>query len=70
MITNSRTSPDGKSGLEVLMLIIDTGLAPGVDENQGILAGPVIANLLHNVSRFWQVDNRRLKRFNLIYPCY
>jgi hypothetical protein len=46
---NSRTSPDGKTGLEVLMLIIENGLDPTIDENQGILAGPLIADLLQKV---------------------
>lgn len=42
---------DGKSGLEVLMLIIENGLnSTSLDENQGILAGPLIADLVQKVS--------------------
>jgi hypothetical protein len=47
--TNLRTSSDGKSGLEVLLLIIEKSLLPSIDESQRILAGPVIADLLQKV---------------------
>ena|SRR5947207_253276 len=45
-----RTSSDGKSGLEVLMLIIEKSLLPTVDESQRILAGPLIADLVRKVA--------------------
>ena len=47
--TDVRTSSDGKSGLEVLMLIIEKSLLPSVDESQRILAGPLIADLVRKV---------------------
>jgi hypothetical protein len=48
-LTDGRTSSDGKSGLEVLMLIIEKSLLPSVDESQRILAGPLIADLVRKV---------------------
>ena len=44
-----RTSSDGKSGLEVLMMIIEKSLSPAIDESQRILAGPLIADLVQKV---------------------
>src|SRR5215471_7539456 len=48
-LADVRTSSDGKSGLEVLMLIIEKSLLPSVDESQRILAGPLIADLVRKV---------------------
>jgi hypothetical protein len=44
-----RTSSDGNSGLEVLMMIIEKSLSPSIDESQRILAGPLIADLVQKV---------------------
>src|SRR5436190_21740940 len=44
-----RKSSDGKSGLEVLMLIIEHALRPTTDESQRIVAGPLIADLVRKV---------------------
>jgi hypothetical protein len=46
---NGRKSSDGKSGLEVLMLLIERGLNPSMDESQRILSGPLIADLVQKV---------------------
>jgi hypothetical protein len=46
---DSRTSPEGKMGLDVLMLIIEKGLTPTGDESQTILAGPLISDLIQKV---------------------
>ena len=42
---SSWTSSDGKSGLDILMLIIEKSLDPSLDESQRILAGPLITDL-------------------------
>lgn len=47
---NVRKSVDGKSGLEVLMLLIERGLNPALDESQRILSGPLIADLIQKVT--------------------
>jgi hypothetical protein len=47
--SDTRTSSDGKSGLEVLILIIEHSLSPNMSETQRILAGPLIADLVQNV---------------------
>lgn len=44
-----RTSSDGKSGLEVLILIIEHSLSPNMNEAQRIIAGPLIADLVQKV---------------------
>lgn len=68
---NDRTSTDGKSGLEVLMLIIENGLnSTFLDENQGILAGPLIADLVQKVFLVHVLIFRRVEKYNLIYPVY
>jgi hypothetical protein len=67
---NRRTAPDGKTGLEVLLLIIENGLNPTIDENQGILAGPLIADLLQKVPPEFSVNTRRAEKCNPIYKCY
>lgn len=46
---NNRTSSDGKSGLEVLMMLIQDSLLSVADENQRVLAGPLIADLVQKV---------------------
>ena len=79
---NGRKSSDGKSGLEVLMLLIERGLNPSMDESQRILSGPLIADLVQKVSytlsfnlcchslftlRVYGADLfRQAERFNLI----
>jgi hypothetical protein len=47
--TDIRTSSDGKSGLEVFILIIEHSLSPNMSEGQRILAGPLIADLVQKV---------------------
>ena len=47
--SDDRTSSDGKTGLEVLMMIIEKSLLPSLDESQRILAGPLIADLVQKV---------------------
>jgi len=51
-VTDFRNSSDGKSGLAVLMMIIEKSLSPDVDESQRILAGPLIADLVQKVDSF------------------
>lgn len=46
---DSRKSSDGKSGLEILMILIERGLDPSMDESQRILSGPLIADLVQKV---------------------
>jgi hypothetical protein len=45
----ARKSSDGKSGLEILMILIERGLDPSMDESQRILSGPLIADLVQKV---------------------
>jgi hypothetical protein len=54
-LTDDRTSPDGKSGLSVLIMIIEKSLSPNMDESQRILAGPLIADLVQKVNSSWQL---------------
>jgi len=48
--TDGRKSKDGKTGLGVLMIIIEKSLSTEIDESQRILAGPLIADLLPKVA--------------------
>ena len=72
-LTYVRTSPDGKSGLEVLMLIIEHSLLPTLDESQRIVAGPLIADLVRKVPLITihlTYVIRPVEKCNLIYqPC-
>jgi hypothetical protein len=45
-----RKSSDGKTGLEVLMMVIEQGLNPSLDESQRVFSGPLISDLLQKVS--------------------
>jgi len=46
---NIRSSSDGKTGLEILMMLIQDSLLSVADENQRVLAGPLIADLVQRV---------------------
>jgi hypothetical protein len=46
---NFRKSPEGKTGLEVMLLIVEKSLSPDLDENQRVIAGPLISDLLQKV---------------------
>ena len=48
-LVNFRSSTDGKSGLEVLLMIVEKSLSPSIEESQRMLAGPLIADLLQKV---------------------
>jgi hypothetical protein len=70
---NFRTSSDGKSGLAILMLIIERSLLPTTEESQRILAGPLIADLIQKVispNLITPLTYRQAEKFNLIYQCY
>ena len=48
--TKNRKSSDGKTGLEILMMVIEQGLNPNLDESQRVFSGPLISDLLQKVS--------------------
>jgi hypothetical protein len=71
---NGRKSTDGKTGLGVLMMIIEKSLSTEIDETQRILAGPLIAELLQKVGRLKRVLNvgewRDSGPFTVFVECY